>query len=129
MRIARGVRLLAVLGGLTLAVDQGATQARRRNVIVFVADGMRHGSINERDTPALWKIRSEGVYFDNSHSLYPTLTTPNASAIATGHGLGDTGDFGNAIWMRYAMFDSGTFGLSRGTPVPFLENNQIQADL
>ena len=37
----------------------------------------------------------EGVDFRNSHSLYPTVTTPNASAIATGHYIGDTGDFGN----------------------------------
>ena len=39
----------------------------------------------------------------NSHSLFPTFTTPNASAIATGHLLGDTGDFGNTI---YAGFPS-----------------------
>ena len=43
-------------------------------------------------------MRAQGVDFANSHSLYPTVTTPNSSAIATGHLLGDTGDFGNTIW-------------------------------
>ena len=46
-------------------------------------------------------IRRDGVDFHNSHSLYPTVTTPNASAIATGHGLGDTGDFGNDLWVGF----------------------------
>ncbi len=49
--------------------------------------------------PALAAVRAEGVDFANSHSLYPTVTTPNASAIATGHLLGDTGDFGNTIFV------------------------------
>jgi hypothetical protein len=31
----------------------------RRNVLIFVADGLRHGSVNEQDTPALWAIRPE----------------------------------------------------------------------
>jgi arylsulfatase A-like enzyme len=39
------------------------------------------------------------VDFQNSHSLYPTVTTVNASAIATGHYIGDTGDFGNVIYV------------------------------
>ncbi len=101
----------------------------RRNVIIFVADGLRHDSVNERDTPALWRVRTEGVHFRNSHSLYPTFTTPNASAIATGHGLGDTGDFGNSLWVGYRTFDTGNFNAGPGTPVPFIENDQVLADL
>jgi arylsulfatase A-like enzyme len=49
--------------------------------------------------PALAAVRAEGVDFENSHSLYPTVTTPNSSAIATGHLLADTGDFGNTIFV------------------------------
>ena len=40
--------------------------------------------------------------FTNSHSLYPTVTTVNASAIATGHYIGDTGDFGNTLYVGHA---------------------------
>ena len=38
-----------------------------------------------------------GVRFTNTHSLFPTFTTPNASGMATGHMLGDTGDFSNTV--------------------------------
>jgi hypothetical protein len=68
------------------------------NVIIFVADGLRSGIVTPETAPALAAVRSEGVDFRNSHSLFPTVTTPNASAIATGHRLGDTGDFGNTIY-------------------------------
>jgi hypothetical protein len=108
---------------------QEADPKPRRNVIIFVADGLRHGSVNAQDTPALWSIRTEGVHLENSHSLFPTFTTANASAIATGHGIGDTGDFSNTIWAGFAIYDTGNFGLAPGTPTPFIENDQILADL
>src|SRR5215469_1037517 len=109
---------------------RGASRGRpvpehRRNVIIFVADGLRHGSVNERDTPTFWAIRKQGVYFRNSYALFPTLTTANASAIATGHALGDTGDFSNTIWLGYALFDGGNFDMASGTPVALLENDRI----
>jgi arylsulfatase A-like enzyme len=74
-----------------------AALAAPHNVIIFVADGLRSRVVTDETAPALAQVRTEGVDFRNSHSLYPTVTTPNASAIATGHGLGDTGDFGNSI--------------------------------
>src|SRR5215831_609392 len=117
---------VAVLGSLPHLA--GAVQPRR-NVIIFVADAMRHGSVNAEDTPALWKVRTEGVHFENSHSLFPTFTTANASSIATGHGFGDTGDFSNVIWPGYATFDTGNFDLEAGTPVPFVESDRILSDI
>lgn len=101
----------------------------RRNVIIFVADGLREGSVNEKDTPTLWAIRQQGVNFVNSHSLFPTFTTANASAIATGHLLGDTGDFSNTLWVGYPIFQSGNFNNLPGTPTPFIEHDDILADL
>src|SRR5215471_16425026 len=111
------------------AARQTASAQQRRNVIIFVADGLRYGSVNAEDTPALWFVRQHGVHFANSHSLFPTFTTANASAIATGHGLGDTGDFANTIWAGYSTFDTGNFSLPSGTPTPFLENDRVLADL
>ena len=103
--------------------------APRRNVIIFVADGLRHGSVNATDTPALWSLRTQGVHFENSYSLFPTFTTANASAIATGHRLGDTGDFSNALYVGYQIFDTGNFNHGAGTTIPFIENDEILADL
>src|SRR6476619_6443790 len=101
----------------------------RRNVLIFVADGLRHGSVNPQDTPALWAVRTEGVHFENSHALFPTFTMANASAIATGRGLGETGVFANTIWPGFPTYDTGNFGLLPETPVPFIENDRVVADL
>ncbi len=109
------------------AARQGAAQ--RRNVIIFVADGLRHSSINEKDTPALWYVFEHGVHFANSHSLFPTFTTVNASAIATGHGIGDTGDYGNTLWAGYPVFEAGNFDLASASPVPYIENDRVLSDL
>jgi arylsulfatase A-like enzyme len=120
-----------ILFALLLLTSFGAAQPAgpRRNVIVFVADGLRHNSVDEHDTPALWSIRKKGVHFENSHSLIPTFTTANASAIATGHRLGDTGDYSNGLYTGYPIFDTGNFNHGPGTTIPFIENNEILADL
>ncbi|MDB5460572.1 MAG: nucleotide pyrophosphatase [Caulobacteraceae bacterium] len=93
----------AILVAVALAIGIGMAthwgRGRPHNVIIFVADGLRSGIVTPETAPALAALRAEGVDFQNSHSLYPTLTTPNASAIATGHYLGDTGDFGNSIYV------------------------------
>lgn len=99
----------------------GAAQAQQRNVIIFVVDGLRHGSVNPVASPTLYGIRQRGVHFTNSHSLFPTFTTPNASAIATGHYLGDTSDFSNTVFSGYPVFG--------GTTTPFLESNPVLADV
>ena len=68
------------------------------NVILFVADGLRSGMVTPEHAPAMAALRAQGVDLRNSHAMYPTLTTVNASAIATGHRVGDTGDFGNVLY-------------------------------
>ncbi|MBA3921075.1 MAG: alkaline phosphatase family protein, partial [Nostocaceae cyanobacterium] len=92
-----------------------------RNVLIFVADGLRPSSVNPTDAPTLSSLRESGVNFTNSHSLFPTFTTPNASAIATGHYLGDTGDFSNTIYTGYPVFN--------GTNTPFIENDPVLGDI
>ena len=65
------------------------------------------------------EVRDKGVNFKNSHSLFPTFTTANASAMATGHYLGDTGDFSNTIYTGYPV------GAAGGTVTPFLEVDPV----
>ena len=75
------MRRILILGAALCAIATLAAQdrpPRKRNVIIFVADGLRYGSVNATDTPAFWKVRTEGVNFANSHSVYPTLTMPNS---------------------------------------------------
>src|SRR6185437_10013997 len=103
-------------------------QQRKHNVIIFVADGLRRGSVNAKDTPALMKVRTAGVDFENSHSVFPTFTTANASAIATGHGLGDTGDYANTLYPGVWLAKPDVANAS-GSVTPFLENDEILADM
>ena len=114
---------------LVAACPLSAQTTPPRNIIIFVADGLRTGSVNAQTAPTMLSLRNNGVFFSNSHSLFPTFTTANASAIATGHQLGDTGDFSNTIASGYPVFNTGNFGLLPGTPLPFIENNLILSDL
>jgi hypothetical protein len=99
--IGRTFLAAAVIAGAVAshALAEPQPQPRPHNLVIFVADGLRSRVVTPETAPALAALRAEGVDFQNSHSLYPTVTTPNASAIATGHALGDTGDFGNTLWV------------------------------
>ena len=122
--------LLACLCALAVAAPLSAQAPQTpRNIIIFVADGLREGSVNAGIAPTMLSIRNNGVFFSNSHSLFPTFTTANASAISTGHQLGDTGDFANTIFSGYPVYNTGNFGLLPGTVTPFVENNLILSDL
>ncbi len=100
-----------------------------RNIVIFVFDGLRAGSVNAVDAPTMFWIRNHGVSFVNSHSLFPTFTTANASAIATGHYLGDTGDYSNQIYIGHPVFLDGNFGRPPGSYAPYVENNRVLGDL
>jgi len=131
MRFVLAVLLIAGSVPASHAQNNGKSPVLHasRNVIVFVADGLRRGSVNAVDSPTLLKIRLQGVDFANSHSLFPTLTTPNASAIAVGHYLGDTGDFGNSEFIGFPIFNDGRLHTMRsGSPAPFLEDDSVIAD-
>jgi alkaline phosphatase len=97
--------------------------AARHNVILFVPDGLRGAIVNPRTAPEMDALRRAGVAFPNSHSIFPTFTTANASAMATGHLLGDTGNFSNTI---YAGYKVPAAGLSF---TPFLESDPVLADV
>src|ERR1700735_4803647 len=108
---------------VTPAFAQPPTKPRTHNSIIFVADGLRYGSVEPGNMPNMYRLKTEGVDFTNSHSLFPTVTTVNASAIATGHYIGDTGDFGNTLYVGQAM-DS-----LKGSTMGFLENDAVLAEM
>ena len=96
-----------------------------RNVIIFVGDGLRYGSVNPEDAPTLYELRRQGINFSNSHAVFPTFTTPNASAIATGHYLGDTGDFSNTLYPGFAIPTTFPGVQTPLTQTPFIENDAV----
>lgn len=102
-----------------LAAALPAQGGPKRNVVIFVADGLRYSSVTPETAPTMAKLRRDGVDFGNSHAVYPTLTTANASAIATGHFLGDTGDYANTLYTGFPV------SCEQGMVVAFLEDDCI----
>ena len=95
----------------------------QRNLILFVPDGLRALSVTPETAPAMAAVRDKGVNFANPHSLFPTFTMANASGMATGHFLGDTGAFSNTIYTAYPVASAG------GSVTPFIENDPILGDI
>src|SRR3984957_19017986 len=118
----------AVFGGMLTcrvcpALSMSAQARPIHNVILFVPDGLRAAKVTPKTAPAMAAIRDHGVNFYGSHSLFPTFTTANASAFATGHLLGDTGDFSNTIYTGFPVKSAG------GSVTPFLESDAVLAEM
>ncbi len=117
--------LVLLAAGLTL-LSTGAVFAQNgtpRNLILFIPDGLRALKVTPETAPEMAQVRDRGVNFKNSHSLFPTFTMANASGMATGHHLGDTGTFSNTIYTGYPSAPAGD------TVVPFIENDAVLADI
>ncbi|MCP4618561.1 MAG: alkaline phosphatase family protein [Bradyrhizobium sp.] len=115
--------LSASLITLSTAGFAAAQNATPRNLILFIPDGLRGRIVTPQTAPAMAELRDKGVHFKNSHSLFPTFTMANGSAMASGHYLGDTGTFSNTIYTGYSSAPAGD------TVVPFIENDAVLADV
>jgi hypothetical protein len=112
---------IAALFGTMLA--PAASFAAPHNVLLFVADGLRPGMVTPQTAPTMYALEHQGVMFTNTHSMFPTFTTANASAMATGHKLGDTGDFSNTIDAGFQVPGAGD------SLTPFLESDPVLGDV
>jgi arylsulfatase A-like enzyme len=124
------MRLLFLVSVTTLqtilvfaACAQTPTPTQPHNIVLFVADGLRSRMVDDSTAPTMAAVAREGVSLRNSHALFPTVTTPNASAIATGHMLGDTGDFSNMIYADFEVARAGN------TQTPFLESDVVLGEM
>ncbi len=112
------LRCLAAATALLFALPAHAAQ---RNIVIFVADGLRYSSVTPETAPTMFRVRKQGVDFTNSHAMYPTLTTANASAVATGHYLGDTGDYANVLNLGFPIHCQ----LGQPVTLTFLEDDCV----
>jgi Type I phosphodiesterase / nucleotide pyrophosphatase len=119
----RAIVLLSA--GLTIlsAGIASAQNDKPKNLILFVPDGLRGRIVTPQTAPAMAEVRDRGVNFRNPHSLFPTFTMANGSAMATGHYLGDTGTFSNTIYTGYPVAHA------NDTVVPFLEVDPVLLDV
>jgi hypothetical protein len=117
-RLVESLIIAPILATTAIAAEP----PKPHNVLLFVADGLRPGMINEQTTPAMAALLKRGVTFSNTHAIFPTLTTVNAASIATGHMPGDTGNFGNAIYTGFPVPGAG------GSSTPSLESDAVLGD-
>jgi arylsulfatase A-like enzyme len=115
--------LSASLVSLAAHAAFAQSNATPHNLILFVPDGLRALKVTPETAPAMADVRDKGVNFKSPHSLFPTFTMANGSAMATGHYLGDTGTFSNTIFTGYTSAPGGD------TVVPFLENDAVLGDI
>jgi arylsulfatase A-like enzyme len=114
---------LLVAAFLLLFAAEARAQSGRHNVLLFVADGLRPSMVNETTAPTMVSLWKRGVRFSNTYSMFPTFTTANAASMATGHKIGDTGDFSNVIYTGFKVPGAGD------SVTPFLENDPVLGDV
>jgi predicted AlkP superfamily pyrophosphatase or phosphodiesterase len=123
------MRFLPVFGAAMLQAILASTAfaqapaARPHNVVLFIADGLRFRMVDDGTAPTMAALARAGVTLRNAHALFPTFTTANASAMATGHMLGDTGDFSNTIYAGFEVPGAGN------SLTPFLESDVVLGDV
>ena len=67
--------------------------------MILVIDGLRPDSITPDVMPNLDRLRKRGVWYSQSHSVYPTVTRVNASSIVTGTLPDQHGIVGNSLYV------------------------------
>jgi predicted AlkP superfamily pyrophosphatase or phosphodiesterase len=87
--------ILALVFSLGITGFGGDASEFDRHVVVVVWDGMRPDFVNEQTTPVLWKLARQGVTFRNHHSVYPSATMVNGTAMVTGVYPGKNGVIAN----------------------------------
>ncbi len=100
-------RLLAITALATLALPVAAetppeavTKSPHASMqIVLVLDGLRPDSITPANTPNLDRLRSDGVQFENTHAVFPTVTRVNSASLSTGVYPNRHGIMGNSIYV------------------------------
>lgn len=71
-----------------------------QRAFLMVWDGLRPDLVSPDLTPNLWRLAEDGVSFERSRAVFPTLTRANSPAISTGCRPGKAGVPGNTFLLR-----------------------------
>lgn len=124
MSLFSGRGQLVFLCFVVIQLGGAVSQAQpAKNLILFIPDRLRPGSVTPNITPAFAQVRDQGVNFANSHSVFPTLTMVNAAAMGTSHFPGDPGNFANTVYTGFAVQSA------NGSVVPMIENDAMLAEI
>ena len=122
--VAAATLQIALVGATLDSPALAQTQtARPHNIVLFIADGLRFRMVDDNTAPTMAAMARGGVSLRNSHALFPTFTMANASGMATGHMLGDTGNFSNTIYTGFEVPGAGN------SLTPFLESDAVLGDV
>ncbi len=94
------ITLLPALTHLSLATGSKTPDSRAELIIMFIVDGLRPDMINSENTPNIHKLLQDGVFFENSHAIFPTVTRVNSAAIATASYPDHSGIVSNSIFIQ-----------------------------
>src|SRR5260370_2328265 len=131
------VGLLVLLAGRAgqSALAQQPSRGAARLVILMVWDGLRPDSVTKANTPNLYALAHQGVYFADHHAMYPSLTMVNAATMATDGPPSATGIFANNMYLAPLLngadtstSDAGQLAYARAGPAS-LENSTLLAAL
>lgn len=70
------------------------------SVLIFAMDGLQPSQVTAELMPNLTAFASDGVFFENHHPVYPSVTRVNAASIMTGCYPGRHGLVGNTLVVR-----------------------------
>lgn len=86
---------LCVLSSAHAADHSTSTRGEAEHVVLVVWDGMRADFVAKEYAPNLTTMAASGVRFLHHHSVFPSLTSVNATALATGVFPGRSGMIAN----------------------------------
>ncbi len=92
------MRLAAIVLALLTILPFAAAEDTPPKFLIIVVDGLRPDYITPEVMPALHRLGDAGVFFENHHSVIPTVTRVNSSSFSTGSYPESHGIMGNSVY-------------------------------
>jgi predicted AlkP superfamily pyrophosphatase or phosphodiesterase len=89
------VRPLFIVLVVLLSTATAFAAGKAEHVVMVVWDGLRPDFVTESNTPTLYQLAHDGVFFQNHHAVFLSSTEVNATAMATGSYPNRNGILGN----------------------------------
>src|SRR5690349_11817211 len=86
---------LTILFAAIFLTRTRAAETNHHRAVLVVWDGMRPDFVTEQNCPTLYQLARKGVTFAHHHSVYPSATEVNGTAISTGAYPAHDGIIGN----------------------------------
>ena len=93
------ILLLLCIAHPSIAECPKNLNGKAKLIIMFIVDGLRPDLINLEDTPNIYELMQNGVFFEKSHAVFPTVTRVNSAAIATASYPIHSGIVSNSIFI------------------------------